>query len=495
MGKANEELKAALISRAPVLYIVSWEESRVDRAIADVATNKFKTPLDTYYWSAGLGLSVGDGKVIDPKLREPECALEWSLKHDKISYHVYHDLHLYWDKPVVIRLVREIYRAFSGGYRRLIILAPRLYLPIELEKEVAVFDFPLPDLADLDAIFNAAKESFAKSRKGEAQGSDAVRSRILHAALGLTSDEARNAFQLAMKPELDQESVEAVLKEKRQLIRKSGVLEFVEHNIGMEDVGGLENLKEWLRKRSDIFKKEARDFGLTPPKGVLMTGISGCGKSLCVQAIAAFWHLPLIRLDLNLVYAGVLNNPEETLDRALRVAETLAPCVIWIDEIEKGVSRTPAGSVIGPTARIFSRFLTWMQEKEGLVFIAATANEIDLLAPEFLRKGRFDEIFFVDLPAENERADIFAVHLKKRKQDMSRFNLMNLAKATNNFSGSEIEQAVISGMFEAYDQKRGLEEKDLFQAIGRLIPLATTMSEDIKKIKRWALDRAVKASR
>lgn len=495
MGKANEELRAALISRMPALYVVSWEESRVDRAIAEIATRTFKTPLDTYYWSAGAGLTGVEGKTIDPKLREPERALEWSLRHEKIAYHIYHDLHLHWGNPVVIRLVREIYRAFSGSYRRLIMLSPRLHLPVELEKEVMVFDFPLPDISDLNDIFAAAKDAFAKSQKAGIKAPDAICIKLLHAALGLTSDEARNAYQLAMKPELDEGSVTAVLKEKQQLIRKSGVLEYVEHNFRMEDVGGLENLKEWLRKRSSIFKQEALDFGLTPPKGVLMTGISGCGKSLCVQAIAAFWQLPLIRLDLNLVYAGVLNNPEETLDRALRVAETMSPCVLWIDEIEKGVSRTPTGSAIGPTARIFSRFLTWMQEKAGLVFIAATANEIDLLAPEFLRKGRFDEIFFVDLPTEAERADVFGVHLKKRKQDMTRFNLLNLAKATNNFSGSEIEQVTVSGMFDAYDQKRHLEEKDLFQAIGRTIPLATTMAEDIKKVKRWALDRAVKASK
>jgi len=173
----------------------------------------------------------------------------------------------------------------------------------------------------------------------------------------------------------------------------------------------------------------------------------------------------------------------------------MAPCVLWIDEIEKGVSRTQTGSTLGPTARIFSRFLTWMQEKEGLVFIAATANEIDLLAPEFLRKGRFDEIFFVDLPTESERAEIFSVHLKKRNQDVSKFNLINLAKATRDFSGSEIEQVVVSGMFEAFDHKRPFKEKDVYTAIGHTVPLATTMAEDIKKIKRWALDRAVKASK
>lgn len=493
--RAVEKLKAVLLSRAPVVYIVSWEEQRVDKAVIDIAGRTFKTPVEVFFWSSALGLLTANSKEVNPSLTDPESALKWSLKYEKTAYHVYHDLHLFWDKPAVLRSVREFYRAFGPTYRRLIIVSPRLQLPVELEKELTVFDFPLPDREELEAIYVAVRDSYMKQSKTAVKDNETAKRKIIHAGLGLTLDEARDAFTQAMKAVIDDASVETVLARKRQLIRKSGVLEFVQHNYRIEDVGGMENLKEWSRKRADIFDKGAEQFGLTPPKGVLMTGISGCGKSLCVQAIASYWKLPLIRLDLNLVYAGVVNNPEETLDRALRVAETMAPCVLWIDEIEKGVSRTPTGSTLGPTARIFSRFLTWMQEKEGLVFIAATANEIDLLAPEFLRKGRFDEIFFVDLPNEDERAEIFGVHLKKRKQDVTRFNLRNLAKATVNFSGSEIEQVVISALFDAYDQKRRLEEKDLYSAIGKTVPLATTMAEDIKKIKRWALDRAVKASK
>lgn len=495
MPSAAEQLRAVLLSRVPLLYVVSWEEPRVDRVIAGVATKAFKNPLEVYYWSTATGITGLNGEKVDPKVVDPIKALDWALNHDKVGYHVFHDLHAHWDKPEVVRLVRQIYLEFSNSYKRLILVSPRLNLPLELEKETTVFDFPLPDLKEIEAIYKQAADYYEKVHKKPVKADETILAKMLQAGLGLTSDEVRNAFQMAIKPELDEESVSAVLKEKRQLIRKSGVLEFVEHNFQMDDVGGLENLKEWLRKRSSIFKKEARDAGLSPPKGVLMTGIAGCGKSLCVQAVASFWNLPLIRLDLNLVYAGVLNSPEETLDRALRVAETMAPCVLWIDEIEKGISRTPAGSSAGPTARIFSRFLTWMQEKEGMVFIAATANEIELLAPEFLRKGRFDEIFFVDLPNEDERASIFSVHLKKRKQDITKFSLTNLAKATNKFAGSEIEQVVVSGLFDAFDQKRSLTEKDIFLAIGHTVPLSTTMAEDIKKIKRWALDRAVKASK
>ena len=490
----EDSFRSAVMSMLPVIYAVSWEEQRVEQSVIDIASKSFKTPVPVYKWSAAVGIVDPEGNSV-PDTHDPAQALSWVVSHGKTAFYIFRDLNRWWDDPLVVRRVRDIYRGFSGSFKRFIIVSPRLEIPFELEKEVQVFDFPLPSVEDLDQVFESARASYEKLYRKNVAVDEHIKNRMINAALGLTGDEARNAFYTAMSAQLDAESVATVLREKHQLTRKSGVLEFVEHNFGIDDLGGLENLKEWLRKRSVIFKKEARDAGLSSPKGVLMTGISGCGKSLCVQAIAAYWNLPLIRLDLNLVYAGIINNPEETLERALRVAETVAPCVLWIDEIEKGVSRTPTGAALGPPARIFSRFLTWMQEKEGMVFTAATANEIDLLAPEFLRKGRFDEIFFVDLPSESERAEIFAVHLKKRKQDLNAFNLTNLAKASRNFSGSEIEQAVVAGMFEAFDGKKQLTEQDIYTAIGKTIPLATTMAEDIKKIKRWALDRAVKASK
>ena len=261
----------------------------------------------------------------------------------------------------------------------------------------------------------------------------------------------------------------------------------------MQEIGGLNNLKAWLAARSRFFSKDAKEFGLTYPKGVLLTGISGCGKSSCVKAISQYWRLPLMRLDMTKVYGGTLGNPEETMRKALKTTEAVAPVILWIEEIEKGVAGFNQGDG-GVTARIFSSFLTWMQEKQSLVFVAATANEIDKLPPELLRKGRFDEIFFVDLPTEAERVDIFKVHIAKRKHDPSKFSLINLAKASNNFNGAEIEQVVAAGMFEAFNEKRQFNDQDLYKMISKTVPLATTMSEPIKEIKRWADKRAVKAS-
>ena len=263
--------------------------------------------------------------------------------------------------------------------------------------------------------------------------------------------------------------------------------------IKLEELGGLQTLKNWLSQRRRFFSKDAEDFGLDPPKGLLVTGISGCGKSVCIQAISTYWHMPLLRLDMNRIYAGIAGSPERTLERAIRTAESVAPCVLWIDEIETAIVGA-RGEGAGSGTRIFSSFLTWMQEKQQMVFVAATANEIDKLPPELLRKGRFDEIFFVDLPNENERAEIFRVHLSRRKQDPERFELVSLAKSTNGFNGAEIEQIVLAALYAAFDETRDIEMKDLYRALGRMIPLSTTMAERIKEIKRWADTRAVKAN-
>ena len=244
-----------------------------------------------------------------------------------------------------------------------------------------------------------------------------------------------------------------------------------------------------------FFSKEAQEAGMQIPKGLLMTGVSGCGKSLCTQAIAAAWGLPLYRLDINRVYGGAVGTPEESFRKAIQQIEAVAPAILWMEEIEKSVAGYRQGDQ-GITARIFSSFLTWLQEHDSPVFVAATANEIDRLPPELLRKGRFDEIFFVDLPLEHERAAIFEVHLQKRGHNTQNFNLMELAKGSSNFNGAEIEQAVISGKVQAFkDGNRQLIQEDIFKAIGKTVPLATTMAEQIKEIKRWADTRAVKASR
>jgi SpoVK/Ycf46/Vps4 family AAA+-type ATPase len=293
----------------------------------------------------------------------------------------------------------------------------------------------------------------------------------------------------------ENEIVEALLDEKAQLIRKSGTLEFVHNRVGLEGIGGLENLKEWLNTRALAFSPEAKEFGLDMPKGVLIMGISGCGKSLCAKAVATVWNLSLLRLEINHIYSGVHGNPEESFRNTIKTVEAVSPCVLWIDEIEAGITRSGEKTSDSPASRIFGSFLTWMQEKSFPVFIAATANQIDLLPPEILRKGRFDEIFFVSLPKQKERREIFRIHLLNRQRDPDKLDLDSLAKNSEGLSGAEIEQAVVSALFESFAKKKELDERELIIASSSIVPLSTTMREEISRLERWASTRAVSASK
>ncbi len=398
---------------------------------------------------------------------------------------------------LLVRKLRDVYDALSTSYKTLFITAPVLTMPFELNKEMSVVDFDLPASDELSGLLTQVVESFVKSRKMKVNLTDADKDLFVQAVTGLTMDEAKNAFTKAMlgRSVIDINALDAVLEEKQQLIRKTGILEFIAKKPTITEIGGLENLKKWLEARTRSFSSEARKYGLDPPKGVLMTGISGCGKSVTVQAIASYWNLPLVRLDMNRVYSGAMGSPEETLYMALKTVEAMAPCVLWIDEVEKGIGSYGGERRDLVVGRIFAMFLTWMQEKKGNVFVAATANEIEMLPPEILRKGRFDEIFFVDLPGITERKQIFEVHLKKRNQNPAAYNLEDLAKATEGYNGAEIEQCVLSALFDAFNAKRALTMDDLMRAIGRMVPLSKTMKEQIKRIKSWAFNRAVLASK
>jgi SpoVK/Ycf46/Vps4 family AAA+-type ATPase len=292
------------------------------------------------------------------------------------------------------------------------------------------------------------------------------------------------------------------LDEKRQTIRKSGILEFVNVDIALDDIGGLENMKRWLEKRNNSWLDQAKKYELPAPKGVLITGVPGCGKSLTAKAIAAAWGLPLLRMDIGKIFAGLVGSSEQNMRTAIRTAEAIAPCVLWIDEIEKGFSGASGTGDSGTSSRVFGSFLTWMQEKTKSVFVIATANNIDKLPPEFLRKGRFDEIFFVDLPTKAERRIIWNVHLKKRLKSAEVVGDLKidqqlsdrLAEISEGYSGAEIEQAVIIGLFEAFSEQRSISEQDLTKALVNMVPLSVTQSENIEAIRDWANVRAVAAT-
>jgi SpoVK/Ycf46/Vps4 family AAA+-type ATPase len=324
------------------------------------------------------------------------------------------------------------------------------------------------------------------------------REALTQAAGGLTLQEAENVFakSLVNDGQLDGNDVSTVFSEKQQIIRKSGLLEYYDETTDLGDVGGLDELKEWLQRRSVAFTDKARQFGLPAPKGILLVGVQGCGKSLCAKAISSEWRMPLLRFDVGRVFSSLVGSSEENIRRATAVAESISPAVLWVDEIDKAFagSQGSAGTDGGTTARVMSTFLTWLSEKQRPVFVMATANDISQLPPELLRKGRLDEIFFVDLPKPAERHQILDIHLRKRKRDAGQFELDKLSAASEGFSGAEIEQAIISALYDAFYIGRDLQTDDVLKSIKETVPLSKTMSERITALRAWAEGRARFAS-
>ncbi len=487
-----DETRRLIAAKYSLIYVATFEDARCENVLKEIAKSGFQQPLKAFGWTITDGLMIGTEKI--PNTEDPVAALDYAIKLSEPSIFVFKDLNKHFAKnPLLVRKLRDSYQALKASIKTIFLLAPTIEIPDEISKEMAVLEFGLPDTNDLEKLFDATVKSF---KNLQLQLTPDDRDDFIKSALGLTWDEARNAYIRACmgKTILTKDEVGHVIEEKCKIVKKDGILEFIPIDFSMQEIGGLDNLKDWLSSRARFFAKDARDFGLSAPKGVLLTGIAGCGKSSCVKAISQYWRLPLMRLDMTKVYGGTIGNPEETMRRVLKTIEAVAPVILWIEEIEKGVAGFTQGDG-GVTARIFSSFLTWMQEKTAMVFVAATANEIDKLPPELMRKGRFDEIFFVDLPTEKERMEIFKVHISKRKHNPEKFNLVNLAKATNGFNGAEIEQIVAAGMFEAFNEKRQFNDQDLYKMISKTVPLSTTMAETIKTIKRWADQRAVRATK
>lgn len=507
-------LRRLIRARFPLLSIETAEETR---ALAEIATvlgdrSQVTPPRQVYRWSTSDGFAAL-GQSGNPDTRTPLAALTAASALTRPSAVVLLDLHPWLGGPnqppdtQVVRALKDTVRYYSDGSvpRTLILLSPTPRIPPELEALVTVVDFPLPNEQQIRELLDKSIKRNTDDRKLTVDLADDALERLAKAALGLTAFEAENAFARAMVDDghLSAADVTIVTSEKSQTVRKSGVLEVITSTTRLEDVGGLGNLKSWLTKRSGSWLDEARDYGLPAPKGVLVTGVPGCGKSLTAKAMASAWSLPLLRLDIGRVFGGLVGQSEQNIRTAIRTSEAVAPCVLWIDEIEKGFASGASGQGdSGTSARVFGTFLTWMQEKTSSVFVMATANNISLLPPEFLRKGRFDEIFFIDLPTASERTVIFGLHLRARlKAGPALGNLTvddavtgRLAMATEGFSGAEIEQAVIAACFDAFDGRRELTEEDVHRSITHTVPLSVTQSEQITALRAWANVRAVAAS-
>jgi AAA+ superfamily predicted ATPase len=489
--RGPERIRRALSGGYPVVYVQSWEEGRVERALAALAQKYFEKPVPFGVWTCVDGLRVGDDRWAETS--DPLRALDAVLESPGPGFFLMKDLPAFLPtRSDVVRRLRDLYRQIRGRGKFVFLLSPRLILPEDLKKEVYLIAYDLPDDAEILFILG----HLGKRLAGDAGLPDADAKRFSTALKGLTSDEIEHVVTKVFmrRGAFDDSAYDDILLEKEQASRKEGVLEFIPPRTSLDDIGGLENLKDWLRKRQSLFTREAVEAGMPVPKGLLMMGMSGCGKSLSVKAISTLWNLPLFRLDMNLVFGT--ENPEATFHRALTSAEGLSPALLWIDEIEMAITGgREAGGGDPALGRIFSTFLTWMQEKDALVFVAATANRIQLLPAEFIRKGRFDQVFFLDLPNEVERKAIFTVYLKKRKADINKFDVVFLSKATKAFNGAEIESVVQSAAIEAFAEKRAMTEEDIGRQITNTVPLSRTMDEQIKAIKSWAHDRALSASK
>ncbi len=487
-GKSIETLIRA---RYPLIYVVSFEENRVEAAMRKIAASRKK---QLFSWTITGGLELQDGSFIT-ELKDPIKVLEYILQSDVNGLFLLRDYHPYLNDPVVVRKLRDVAHSLKTTMKNVIFLSPALKIPTELEKEVAVIDYELPDKEELGEIITRIAQSVGEAGSLDVGKSESLRAKVVEAALGLTAEEAENVFakSLVQKGQFD---IQTVLSEKEQIIRKSGVLEYYHVNENMKEVGGLEELKKWLTKRGKAFTPEAREFGLPEPRGILLLGIPGCGKSLTAKAISGMWQLPLLKLDVGKVFSSFVGSSEENVRRAIQTAESIAPSILWLDEIEKGFSGLGSSGQTdgGTTARVFGTFLTWLQEKKTPVFVVATSNNVSQLPPELLRKGRFDEIFYVDLPSKDERTEIFRIHLEKRKRDPSAFSLEKLATLTHGFSGSEIEEIIVSSLYDAFDNSVELAQAHLETIIGTMIPLSQTMEEQIRGIRDWAKLRARRAS-
>lgn len=488
--KGPEKIHRALIGGHPIVYVQTWEESRVERLIAHLAKTFYGKPSSYGTWSIVDGL-VQDGKPV-AQTSDPLKALDAIIAGNGPGFYMMKDLPSAMDgRPELTRRLRDVYRALKDKGRFIFLVSPRLVIPEDAKKEVFYVEYELPDEVEIAKMLDGS----LKGRIDDGGMSDSDRKKLALALKGLTADEIGHllAKVFSARKTFDEAAFNEVLAEKEQMSKKDGVLEFVAPRFTLADLGGYENLKAWLIKRKSLFSKEALDAGVPVPKGILLMGMSGCGKSLAIKVISTLWNLPLFRLDMNTVFSGQSGNAEAMFLKALRTVEQASPAVLWIDEIEMGVGSTGQGD--SSMSRIFAGFLTWMQEKNPLTFVAATANRIHLLPAEIIRKGRFDQVFFVDLPNEEERKQIFGIHLAHNKQDPAKFDLVFLAKATRGWNGAEIEQAVVSAVVDAYSENRQITEQDLYKMISATVPLSVTMEDQIKAIKSWAHDRAISASK
>ena len=481
----SAELSLLIRIHTPLIYVIASEEERAEQVICQTAQN-LPSPREVVFYDVVRGLGT-EGRAKNNILQALQLIEQ--AKPTEPTLFVFRDVHRRLNPhrcdEAVLRQLRHLHRHLRRTAHSLILLSPVLELPPELQEEITVLDFPLPTA---DEISLAIKNMIPPEQlRLEAAGL----SQLVKSCLGLSLDRIRQVLAkcLVQYQFIAESAIDLVLQEKRQRIRQTEVLEFFAPSETFANIGGLEHLKQWLIQRQQAFSDRAQQFGLPHPKGLLLVGIQGTGKSLCAKVIAHIWRFPLLRLDVGRLFGSLVGQSESRTRQTIQLAEAIAPCVLWLDEIDKAFAGSGAGMSgdSGTSQRVLGTLLTWMQEKTSPVFVVATANHIDHLPPELLRKGRFDEIFFINLPNLQERRAIFQLHLQKyRPLTFRRFDVDLLAEKTADFSGAEIEQAIIEGMYSAFHQGRDLDNADILQAIANTFPLASTAREQIQYMQNWA---------
>ncbi|MBK9084689.1 MAG: AAA family ATPase [Sterolibacteriaceae bacterium] len=512
------DLRLALRSRFPLVIVESHEEAKVRKLVEKAAR---ADELGFFIWSVADGLArenfrydvhladnrfgtVGDHRsalgetkgrthVIDDT-HELQPALRYIVKHGDAGVYLLCDAHPFLDDPVNLRLIKEIAHGYGERARTLVMLSPALDLPPDLARHAARFKLRLPDAAGIRALIKSEFDLYAIQNHGRrVTGSADALALLQQHLLGLCEEDIKRLISLAIRDdgELTMGDIARVLKSKQEMLA-NGTLEIEIDTGRMDQIGGMATLKRWLAQRRPVFAGEAAAQGLDTPRGVLLLGVQGAGKSLAAKTIAGAWGVPLLRLDFASLYNKFHGETERNLRAVLQSADAMAPCVLWIDEIEKGLSGE-GDSDGGVSRRVLGTLLTWMAERKSRVFMVATANDISRLPPELLRKGRFDEIFFVDLPSADARAEIFGIHLARRQLDATKFDLAALATAADGFSGAEIEQAIVSSLYEALADKQPLAARHVIDELGRTRPLSVVMAEQVEDLRAWAAERTVMA--
>ncbi|NIP27490.1 MAG: AAA family ATPase [Phycisphaerae bacterium] len=477
------------------ISIVTYEEQYALELVRQVALGLNR---DLWIWSVAGG--VRDGLLAESLFiadtESPAAGLRNFTNAKEGSICLTLDLAEYLKGGMTLRILRDIIELFKKNGRTLVMIDKDDKLPDVIRSFARPFAISFPDKDELKEIIRKTLQRFHRKKPIEVGISQRGFDTIIRNLSGLTRRQAEQIIVDTVTEDrrFDDDDINDVIANKRRIIQRGGLLEYIQTPLDLSEIGGMRHLKKWLEERKKAFTSKAEEFGLRAPRGVLMLGVQGAGKSLCAKAIATAWHQPLLRLDPSALYASYIGESERNLRDALHQTEAMAPVILWIDEIEKGFASAASQSTDGGLSkRMFGTLLTWMQEHEAPVFVIATANDIEALPPELLRKGRFDEIFFVDLPTEKVRKEIFAIHLRKRGRDPEKLDLAKMAKISDGFSGSEIEQAIISALHEAYASETDLNTNGIVSALRTSPPLSVTMAESVQCLRDWAEGRCVPA--